>query len=159
MDHPRLGRLEHTGFAWEGVAALPRFAAPGAALRRPDDAPPGMVKVRVEDRGGAGISAQQEAAVAALFDREAEVFAAVWAELAAPLKNFDPHTELICPEVVVSSYHADGVAYLGFTIDADGHLEHGFQVVYHPTRGTSWGDAEAIDAVAGADNGPPPDDD
>ena len=45
MDHPRLGRLEHDGFYWAGVVALPRFAAPGAALRRADDAPPGTVKI------------------------------------------------------------------------------------------------------------------
>jgi hypothetical protein len=33
-------------------------------------------------------------------------------------------------------------------------LEHGFQVVYHPTKGTWWGDWEALNCIEEADNLP-----
>jgi hypothetical protein len=52
---------------------------------------------------------------------------------------------------VVSRLHIDGVAYLGFSFP-DLDEEHGFQVVYHPTRGTSWGDWEALNSIEESDN-------
>lgn len=159
MGHPRLGRLTRSDRYWEGAIPLPTFAARGTGLRRADDPPPGFVAVRIDDPDGAGPSAEQEAAVAHLLDCEPDVFAAVWAELTPPLHNFDPVAEVICTGVEVSRFHLGGVAYLGFTVDVDGHLEHGFGVVYHPARGTFWGDEEALNAIEEADNlDRPPDD-
>lgn len=162
MEHPRLGRLtlveddgpygEGEARRWEAAVPLPSFASRGVGLRRDDDPPPGLVRLRVEDLDGTGVKHQQDAAIAHLLDCELEVFAAVWGELAPQFRSFDLETEVICTEVEVSGLHIDGVAYLGFSIDCDGHLEHGFQVVYHSTRGTFWGDWEALNAIEEADN-------
>jgi hypothetical protein len=94
----------------------------------------------------------KEAAIAHLLDHEAKVFAAVWDELAPEFSSFDLNRDVICTGIEVSSLHIDGVAYIGFSIDCNGHLEHGFQVVYHPTRGTWWGDWEALNSIEEADN-------
>ena len=159
MDHPHLGQLTRSDYHWDGTIPLPTFAARGAGLRRPDEPAVPLVPFRIDDPDGSGPSPEQEAAVAHLLDHEPAVFAAVWAELTPPLKNFDPDTEVLCAAVEVSRFHLGGVAYIGFTIDVDGHLEHGFGVVYHPDRGTFWGDAEALDAIDEADNlDRPPDD-
>lgn len=152
MDHPQLGRFTWADGYWEGQAPLPTFAACGTALRNDDDPPPGMIRLRIEDADGMGISPQQEAALTRLLEQEAAVFREVWDELAPQFARFDLQHEVICTEVEVSRLHLEGVAYLGFSIDADGHLEHGFQVVYHPTRGTWWGDWEALNTIEEADN-------
>lgn len=159
--HPRLGPLTlvddgeeyeaHEVRVWEAAARLPSFAARGTSLRTADDPPPGLVWVRVEVPGGAAVSRQQDAAIAHLLDREPVVFAAVWAELAAEFEGIDADAEVLCTEVVVSRSHADGVAYLGFSFPGLDE-EHGFQVVYHPTRGTSWGDWEALNCIVDADD-------
>lgn len=152
MTHATLGLLARDGSDWAGAARLPLFAAPGTALRNETDPPAGQVRVRVESAAGA-LTAEQDAAVARLFADEPQVFAAVWGELQSVLHFLNLQTQVICTEVVVSRSSHDGVAYLGFSIDADCHLEHGLQVVYHPTRGTWWGDWEALNAIDA-----PPDD-
>jgi hypothetical protein len=152
MNHPKLGPLTRDERDWLGTVRLPSFAACGGPLRQPGDPPAGLVRVRVEDQVGVGPSPRQDAAITRLLDDEPAVFAAVWAELAEPLKGLDLRTEAICTGVEVSAAHADGVAYLGFSVDADMHLEHGLQVVYHPTRGTFWGDWEALNSGLEADD-------
>jgi hypothetical protein len=159
LVHPRLGPLTlveeedeeyHEGEIriWEAAVDLPSFVARGTSRRSEDD-PPGRLWVRIEMESGK-ISPEQEAAIAHLLDHEPQVFAAVWAELAPEFPGFDLETELLCTEVIVSYQQSDGVAYLGFSIDTSdhtAHLEHGFQVVYHPTRGTFWGDWEALNMI------------
>jgi len=152
MNHPKLGPLTHTDGYWEGTICLPSFAARGTALRREDDPPPGLIRIRIEDVERSGVSDPQEAALSRMLEHEAEVFAAVWGELAPQFTRLDLQTEVLCADVEVSRLHIDGTAYLGFSIDADCHLEHGFQVVYHPTRGTFWGDWEALNTIEEADN-------
>jgi hypothetical protein len=154
VDHPRLGRLARTEYRWRGTAPLPTFAVCGTTLRRADDPPPGFIQVEIESLDG-GIAAEQDAALDHLLDNEPAVFAAVWAELTPALSNYDQVSEVICTGVEVSQLHVGGVAYLGFSIDCAGHLEHGFQVVYHPSKGTWWGDWEALNAIEEADNLPP----
>ncbi|MCI0640903.1 MAG: hypothetical protein L0Y72_10040 [Gemmataceae bacterium] len=151
-DHPRLGRILRFECDWVGTACLPLFAARGVAMRREDCPPPGLIRVRIQHRDGSEPSAEQEAAINRLLDHEKEVLAAVWAELAPEFNDLDLKTEVICTAVVVSRLHIDDVAYLGFSIDAETHLEHGFQVVYHPTQGTFWGDSEALNTIEEADN-------
>ena len=56
-------------------------------------------------------------------------------------------THVGCFEVEVSTAHLDGVAWLAFSIEGDTLLEHGFQVGYHPTGGTFWGDSEALNSL------------
>jgi hypothetical protein len=152
LTHPRLGGLfrdDEEGY-WEGEVELP-LIAPGGEWGDPDGPPPGHVRVRVEDPDRAGISPQQDAAIAHLLDREQEVFDAVRREVGKALESAGPAAEVACTEVAVSRLHAGGVAYLGFFLP-DIDPEHGFQVVYHPTKGTFWGDWEAIHEIEDADN-------
>lgn len=151
MTHATLGPLTRDGSDCVGAARLPRFAAPGTALRNETDPPAGQVRVRVQGAADA-LTAEQDAAVARLFADEPQVFAAVWGELQSVLHFLDLQIQVICTEVVVSPSSHDGVAYLGFSIDADCHLEHGLQVVYHPTRGTWWGDWEALNTIEAPDD-------
>jgi len=154
LHHPRLGGMNRDDRGWAGAARLPRFAAPGTALWREDDPPEGYVRVFVEELDPVGAAAEQEAAVDRLLDREGVVFAAVWGRLTEALSGYDLGTQVICTGVAVSRWHADGAAYLGFSFDCDGRLEHGLQVVYHPTKGRWWGDWEALNAIEEADNLP-----
>jgi hypothetical protein len=57
-----------------------------------------------------------------------------------------------CTGVEVSSLSAGAHAYLGFTFDAEWVIEHGVAVVFHPTHGTSWGDATALASLTEAGN-------
>jgi hypothetical protein len=154
MKHPRLGTLNWVEGYWEGVVPLLLFAVRGTKLRRAGDAPPGTVMIRLENPEESGLSLEQERAVWHLLDNEQTVLDAVWAELAPQFQGFDLNEEVICPEIEVSELHVGGIAYLGFQIDAAAHLEHGFCVVYHPTKGTFWGDWEALNAIEEADNLP-----
>ncbi len=147
MVHPRLGRLTLTDGSWHGFAALPLFAARGQELDWHDRPPPGTVAVSIDAYDRSPISPQQEGAIAGLLDREAAILAAVWAELAPEFPSSDLVTEVGCFEVEVSSAHLGGVAWLAFSIEGDALTEHGFQVAYHPTGGTFWGDWEALSGL------------
>ncbi|VTR95104.1 unnamed protein product [Gemmata massiliana] len=157
--HPRLGEMYRDEPGWVGAAQLPRFAAPGRKLRQEDDPPEEHVRVLIEELDPKGVAPEQQAAISRLMDQEDDVFAAVWGQLPEALPGFDLDTQVICTEVEVSRWHLDGVAYLGFSIDCDGHLEHGLQVVYHPTKGTWWGDWKALNTIEEADNLPRQEDD
>lgn len=161
VSHPRLGVLRRDDFYLEGVIRLPIFSAPGARLRREDDPPAEFQRLKIEAPDGAGVMPEQDAAIEYLIAHEREVFDAVWKELAPEFAGFDLRNDVGCFGVEVSYLHVKGVAFLGFTIDADAHLEHGFQVVYHATKGTWWGDWEALNTIEEADNLPqrPGDDD
>jgi hypothetical protein len=152
MNHPRLGELKRDGHFWEGAAPLPTFAERGVALRSEDDPPLGWTFIKIEDMDDEGLIPEQEAAIDRLLDLEPEVFNAVWKTLAPQFRRVNLRTGVICTDVEVSRLHVDGVAYMGFSIDAECHLEHGFQVVYHPTKGTFWGDWEALNSIEEADN-------
>lgn len=154
VPHPRFGTLRRDDFYLEGVIRLPIFSKPGMRLRREDDPPPSFQRIQIEAPDGAGVMPEQDAAIEYLIAHEREVFDAVWAELAPEFAGFDLQNDVGCFGVEVSSLHVKGVAFLGFTIDAEAHLEHGFQVVYHPTKGTSWGDWEALNCIEEADNMP-----
>jgi hypothetical protein len=160
VSHPRLGALRRDDFYLGGVIRLPIFCEPGKRLRREDDPPAEFQHLKIEAPDGAGVVPEQDAAIEYLIAHEREVFDAVWTELAPEFAGFDLQNDVGCFGVEVSYLHAGGVAFLGFTIDADAHLEHGFQVVYHPTKGTWWGDWEALNCIEEADNLPrPPEDD
>lgn len=163
VSHPRLGdlrRAEDEEFYLAGAIRLPIFCAPGARLRRDDDPPAEFQRIKIEAPDGAGVTPEQDAAIEHLIAHERAVFDAVWKELAPEFAGFDLQNDVGCFGVEVSCLHVKGVAFLGFTIDADAHLEHGFQVVYHPTKGTWWGDWEALNCIEEADNMPRrPDDD
>jgi hypothetical protein len=61
----------------------------------------------------------------------------------------NPGADVICTGVEVGDRHADGIAYLAFQFNAAGDLlEHGLSVVYHPTRGSFWSDAEGLNQIA-----------
>lgn len=154
VTHPRLGVLRRDDFYLEGVIRLPIFCAPGQRLRREDDPPPEFKHLKIEAPNGAGVMPEQDTSIEYLIAHEREVFDAVWKELAPEFAGFDLYEDVACVGVEVSYLHVGGVAYLGFTIDADTHLEHGFQVIYHPTKGTSWGDWEALNCIEEADNLP-----
>lgn len=147
MIHPRLGSLTLTDDRWHGFVALPLFAARGTALTSDDPPPPGTIEVRIDAHDGSPISPEQEAAIAGLLGNEAAILAAVWAELAPEFTASDLVTQVGCFEVEVSSAHLGGVAWLAFSIESDAFSEHGFQVAYHPTGGTFWGDWEALSAL------------
>jgi hypothetical protein len=154
VTHPRLGVLRRDDFYLEGVIRLPIFCGPGKRLRREDDPPAEFQHLKIEAPNGAGVVPEQDAAIEYLIANERAVFDAVWKELAPEFAGFDLQNDVGCFGVEVSYLHVGGVAYLGFTIDADTHLEHGFQVIYHPTKGTSWGDWEALNCIEEADNLP-----
>lgn len=149
-----LRRDEAEEFYLEGAIRLPIFCGPGARLRREDDPPPSFQRIKIDAPDGAGVMPEQDAAIEHLIAHERAVFDAVWKELAPEFAGFDLQSDVSCFGVEVSRLHVKGVAFLGFTIDADAHSEHGFQVVYHPTKGTWWGDWEALNCIEEADSMP-----
>jgi hypothetical protein len=152
LHHPRLGGLyrDDEEGSWEGAIQLPRFA-PGEEWPDEDGSPPGFVRIRIEDPDRAGVSPQQDAALAHLLAREEEVFDAVSRELGIAFDSDEPAGEFLCTAVEVARLHLGGIAYLGFFLP-DLDPEHGFMVVYHPTKGTLSGDWEALSLIEEADN-------
>lgn len=148
MNHPRLGTFTHADHRWHGTIELPLFAEYGSAVRPPSTSFP----IHVEDDDGSGLLPEQDRAIDLLLDTEAEVRDQVWSALTPILWNFDPRTEISLWEVEVSRLHLRGIAYLCFQIEVNGHLEHGFSVVYHPTQGTFWADSEGLNQIEVADN-------